>query len=356
MTNNLQILLAEKEKISFSEYMDIILFDKDIGFYESEELFGEKGHFVTSPLVSKHFSHSIGKHFIKLSVFENIIEVGAGDGSLAADLLIFLKSLDRLPKKYYFIERSKRLIKKQKSIIKKNSLEKYLDIYWVSDYMELPDTAFIISNELFDCFPTDIIKYKSNKYKKAYINNEYKIMWEDFSFDLENTAKDLNLPNNLPDNYIFEYSKQQNMFVSDISKVIKKACFLIFDYGYPAKELYLKDRMQGTVTCIKNHQSDFNPLADIGLKDISAFVNYTFLKNIFENNGWIAEAFMNQSNYLLSFDILDDVDINNVDEMNGIKKLIMPNHMGEVFKVLIVKKNIPETGEGIFIKNDIIKL
>ena len=65
---------------------------------------------------------------------------------------------------------------------------------------------------------------------------------------------------------------------------------------------------------------------------------------------------MNQSNYLLSFDILDDVDINNVDEMNAIKKLIMPNNMGEVFKVLIVKKNIPETGENLFIKNDIIKL
>ena len=65
---------------------------------------------------------------------------------------------------------------------------------------------------------------------------------------------------------------------------------------------------------------------------------------------------MNQSNYLLSFDILDDVDIHDVDEMNGIKKLIMPNHMGEVFKVLIVKKNIPETDECLFIKNDIIKL
>jgi SAM-dependent MidA family methyltransferase len=356
MTDNLQILLERNEKISFSEYMNSILFNKDTGLYESEELFGEKGHFVTSPLISKHFANCIGKHFIKLSSLENIIEVGAGNGKLATDLLIYLRSQNKLPKQYYILEKSEKLIDKQKSLIKDNSLEKYIEIHWINDYKELPDNAFIISNELFDCFPTDIIKYANNKYKKAFINYEYKIVWEDFSFDSEYIKRHLGLPKHLPNNYIFEYSTHQSNFIDDISKVIKKAYFLIFDYGYPANELFLADRMQGTITCIKNHRADFNPLVDIGLKDISAFVNYTFLKNIFEKNRWITEAFMSQSNYLLSFDVLEDVDIDNLDDINSVKKLIMPNHMGEIFKALVVRKNISETNESLFIKNDIIKL
>ena len=356
MTNILQTLLNKKEKISFSEYMDIILFDENIGLYESYDLLGKKGHFITSPLVSKRFSDCIGKHFVKLAIYENIVEVGAGDGTLAVDLLIFLKSVDRLPKQYFFLERSKNLVKKQRLIMRKNSLDDYLDIHWINDYEELPNNTFIISNELFDCFPTDIIKYTQDKYKKAYINNQYKIIWDDFSLDSENSAKYLNLPNNLPNNYIFEYSAQQANFINNISKVIENAYFLIFDYGYPSDELYLQDRMQGTISCIKNHKVDFNPLVDIGMKDISAFVNFTFLKNIFENNGWEAEAFINQSSYLLSFDILSEVDIDNIDDINSVKKLIMPNHMGEIFKAFTVKKGNSKTNEGLFIKNDIIKL
>jgi SAM-dependent MidA family methyltransferase len=34
----------------------------------------------------------------------------------------------------------------------------------------------------------------------------------------------------------------------------------------------------------------------------------------------------------------------------------MPNYMGELFKVLIMKKNMDETDKNYFMKNDIIKL
>ena len=166
----------------------------------------------------------------------------------------------------------------------------------------------------------------------------------------------LGLPKDLPQNYIFEYSYGQKCIINDISRVLNKSCFVIFDYGYAASELYLKDRMLGTLTCIKNHITDFNPLSDVGMKDVSAFVNFTYINNVFTSNSWETEAFMNQANYLLSFDILNDIDISNHDEMNDIKKLIMPNLMGELFKVLVMKKNMHKTDKNYFMKNDIIKL
>ena len=352
----LELVLKKKKEISFSDYMEFILFDRDVGLYENEEVLGEKGHFITSPLVSKQFSYCIAKHYIKESTFGNIVELGGGDGSLACDLLLYLKAKKKLPKKYIFFEKSNYLIKKQKSIIIEKSIGDLVDISWISDLDDLPSEAFIISNELFDCIPTDIIKHVNKGYQKAYINDDYEINWREFHFESESAIQYLGLPKDLPQNYIFEYSCSQRNIINDISKVLKRSCFLIFDYGYTSSELYLKDRMLGTLTCIKNHITDFDPLSDDGVKDISAFVNFTYLKNIFCNNSWDVEAFMNQANYLINFDILNETDINNIDEINSVKKLIMPNHMGELFKVLIVKKNIDKSDEDYFMKNDIIKL
>ncbi len=155
---------------------------------------------------------------------------------------------------------------------------------------------------------------------------------------------------------MFEFSPAQYDLISNINRYIDKAYLLIFDYGYSANELYINDRMNGTIACIKNHLSDFNPLEDIGEKDVSSFVNFSYLRNILEHNKWSPYAFMSQANYLLSYDILNDIDIENIGELASIKKLIMPNLMGEIFKVLIAGKNMKNNSNKKFIKNDIMKL
>tara|TARA_Y100000389_G_scaffold165284_1_gene169397 strand:+ start:2149 stop:3231 length:1083 start_codon:yes stop_codon:yes gene_type:complete len=355
----LKLKIKKKGKISFSDYMETILFDKSFGVYENKQVLGEEGHFITSPLVSKYFSHCIAKNYIQVLEAEklyNIVELGAGNADLAVNLILYLKDKKCLPKKYYFLDKSAHLISRQKIAIDNLNIKDSVEFVWTDKYEDLPKEAFVISNELFDCIPTDLIRYKDKCYQKAYINEEFKILWEEFDSFSDNTLTALSLPKKLPDNYVFEFSKGQNTIIDRINKIMHKAYFLIFDYGYSANELYINDRIEGTLTCIKNHLSDFDPLVDVGEKDISAFVNFSYLKNIFENYNWATEAFMSQANYLLSFDILKDIDINNIDELSSIKKLIMPNQMGEIFKVLIVGKNINETFNYNFIKNDIIKL
>ena len=94
LREKLKLRIKEDKNISFSEYMEIILFDKDYGLYEKEPVLGKEGHFITSPLVSKHFSHCIAKNFIKVSNDEKInyiLEFGAGNAELARDLILYLK-------------------------------------------------------------------------------------------------------------------------------------------------------------------------------------------------------------------------------------------------------------------------
>ncbi len=339
--------------------MEIALFDKKFGFYEKKRIFGSDGHFITSPSISKYFSHCIAKNFIhafKDEKLGNIVEIGAGNANLAVTLLNYLKNKKYLPKKYYFLDKSLHLVKKQKEVINNLNLYESVDFIWIDKYEDLPYEAFIITNELFDCIPTDLIRHNNGSYQKAYIDESITLRWQDFDFYSDSSSTLLSLPKNLPNSYVFEFSKEQSNIIDQINKAVHRAIFLIFDYGYSANELYINDRMDGTITCIRDHLSDFNPLSDIGEKDISAFVNFTYLKNLFEKNNWHAKAFMNQANYLLSFDILNDVDINNVNEIGSVKKLIMPNQMGEIFKVLILEKNISKITNYKFIKNDIIKL
>ena len=85
------------------------------------------------------------------------------------DLILYLKKKKCLPKKYYFLEKSFNLTKIQKKVVDALELGESVDFIWINKYEDLPSEAFIITNEFFDCIPTDIIKHKNNLFHKAYV-------------------------------------------------------------------------------------------------------------------------------------------------------------------------------------------
>lgn len=358
LIEKIQEQIAKYSYLTFSEYMELVLFDKS-GVYEKDAVFNENGHFVTSPHISKQFSNTLAKHFAKCSEDNGLVSVldcGGGDATLACDFLLYLKSINKLPQNYYFLEKSKKLKEYQQKIIKENNLDSCSSFTWIETCELAPKSAFIIANEFFDCLPTDIFRYFNNNYYKAVINKDFKIEWLKPKTDDLNYINKLNLPSDLPNNYCFEFSKSQKSFIDLLSSNVEQAEIIIIDYGYSSKEMYLKDRNEGTITCIGNHISDFNPLEDIGDKDISSFVNFSFLNQILLDNNWQCNSFLSQAHYLLSFEILENINYNSPSEINSIKKLIMPNQMGEIFKVLIASKNIENQNIYNLIKNDIRKL
>ena len=122
--------------------MEIILFDKDYGLYEKDQVLGKEGHFITSPLVSKHFSHCIAKNFIRASNDEKInyiLEIGAGNAELARDLILYLEKKKCLPKRYYFLEKSSKLTEIQKKAVDALELGGYVDcLLYTSDAADDP--------------------------------------------------------------------------------------------------------------------------------------------------------------------------------------------------------------------------
>ena len=124
---------------------------------------------------------------------------------------------------------------------------------------------------------------------------------------------------------------------------------LIIDYGYDSNEYYLPDRNKGTLVCIHKHAPNFNPYENIGLQDISSFVNFSHLAHFFRKYNFDVSGYTEQSKFLINLGILDlfeERDYKGGDkiiEMNKLKNLVLSNTMGNIFKVLVITKNFSES-------------
>ena len=148
------------------------------------------------------------------------------------------------------------------------------------------------------------------------------------------------------DGYISELNFNNAKWINSIDQCIESGVLFIVDYGYPSREYFIQDRSDGTLVCIHQHKSNFNPLSNIGDQDISSFVNFSHLKNLSHYTGLTVSGFLPQSAFLINLDILDVYQSKNYSddealiESNKLKNILLPNTMGELFKVLVMQKNI----------------
>tara|TARA_Y100000996_G_C22552895_1_gene654419 strand:+ start:2077 stop:3195 length:1119 start_codon:yes stop_codon:yes gene_type:complete len=338
--------------IPFSVFMEMALFDDKYGYYNSSKVFGEKGDFVTSPVTSSLFGESLANEFINLS--ENhrgmaIIEIGGGDASMAISMIKQLQHKHCLPEEYIIIESSTRLIEKQKEAIKKN-FEYIPDfISWRNNLNNFsPIDGMIIANEFFDVIPTERFEFSNEKFSKLFIttlSNQLKYKWVE-----DNTLISLfkqscnNHEINLPNKYRSEINENYNDWIKKIGSSLIKGIVILIDYGYHAREYYLDDRNRGTLVCVNNHSSNFDPLNNIGNQDISAFVNFSHISNLASEYNLKTLGYLSQASLLINLGILDLYNkktINdNFSELNNLKNILLPNTMGELFKALILSKDI----------------
>ena len=375
MKSPIELYLSKKitseNKIPFSEFMDIALFHKEYGYYTNKpQIFGDKGDFITSPITSSLFGESISNEFVNLNSAEesiSILELGGGDASLAISLLKNLAQIKSLPEKYIILEISNNLIEVQKRKIKEEIPELYELFSWVDNLENQKIKGLIIANEFFDVLPSERFRIRDGKIQNLYIknhNNNLKYEWLPATEILKtelNTAKN-NHSIFFPENYISEINIQYKKWITGLDNCLESGAIFIIDYGYNAKEYFLEERNEGTLVCIYDHKANFDPLSHVGEQDLSTFVNFSHLTNIINETKINVEGYMTQANFLINLGILDlfeNKKYNNdekVIELNRLKNILLPNTMGEIFKVLVLKKNIHNQLKAIKEFNHIHKL
>jgi len=122
---------------------------------------------------------------------------------------------------------------------------------------------------------------------------------------------------------------------------------------------YHPQRNQGTLVCFKQHQANFDYFDNVGIQDMTAFVDFTAVAEAADECGFEVDGYTTQAHFLMSLGIaqmLGDSENNytnyykNTTEM---KKLVMPNEMGEKFKVIALSKSFEEELMGFSFSNQL---
>ena len=119
-----ELIRAEIEaaggSITFARYMELALYAPGLGYYSGgAQKFGAAGDFVTAPEISPLFAQALARQAAQVvrTTQGDVLELGAGTGRLAVELLLELERLDAQPQRYLILEVSAQLRQRQQAAL-----------------------------------------------------------------------------------------------------------------------------------------------------------------------------------------------------------------------------------------------
>jgi SAM-dependent MidA family methyltransferase len=315
--------------ITFRDFMDAVLYHPDFGYYSSERNpIGRQGDFYTSSDLDPVFGKILAERFFSMATelgvspeSFTIVELGAGRGWLARDILQHI----RFP--YCILERSSKMRRRQQE-----SLGGF-DVQWLDD-LPVDLTGCVFSNEFFDALPVHRVVNRDGRLREIYVTEDF----TEVEGDLQ-TAVDAPLA----EGQLADISLDGPHWVQRIAASLRRGYHVAIDYGYLSREFYA--RPAGTLMCYWQHQIVADPYVRIGEQDITAHVNFSDLIAAGDASGLETIAFSNQMDFLIERGILKELEVlarsprsEDIQRLLAIKKLLLPDGMGERFKVLIQRK------------------
>jgi SAM-dependent MidA family methyltransferase len=333
--------------IDFATFMQMALYTPNLGYYAGgAKKFGQGGDFVTAPEISPLFAKTLALQAAQVLTPDdsNILELGAGTGKLAADLLLELKELNNLPDQYFILEVSAYLREIQRETLnKKLSAELFKRVVWLET---LPQsfTGMVLGNEVLDAIPVHLIHHTSQGLQERGVAFENEFIWQDIPLKAGQLYDEVSAYS-LPNCYLTEACPAASALVRSLAEMLEKGVILMLDYGFSAREYYHPQRNQGTLMCHYQHYAHSNPLINIGLQDITAHVNFTQIALTCEPISMRVAGYTNQAQFLINCGILDILqqylphDSQYIKLAAAAQKLLSPAEMGELFKVIALTKN-----------------
>jgi len=342
-----------RSSLPLDKFIELALYDEDTGYYMKKNPFGKEGDFITAPNITRIYSEIIGIWVITFwkSIGSpkkfNLIELGAGNGEM---MKVIIETLKNFPEcfdncNFQIHEKSTFLINKQKQNLETKNVNWVDDIYKVDSY-----PTIFLANEFFDALPIKQFFKKKNDWYERFVNLKAidKAKFEEQITDIKKIENNLNFEISKNQD-IIEYSPISFEYLQAICKIIKKndGGILIIDYGY------LNSKMNETLQAVKNHEYS-NILEDIGNSDLTYNINFNLFEKFVDQFDDLNSIISNQKKFLTSMGIIQRAEIisENIpfskksDLFYRIRRLIDEKQMGELFKVMLIKrkKNKFKTG------------
>jgi SAM-dependent MidA family methyltransferase len=347
---------TQKGWISFAEFMRLALYAPGLGYYSAgSQKFGDSkkggGDFVTAPQISPLFAQTLSNQIAQVLniTHGNILELGAGTGKLAADILLTLVELGSVPAKYFILEVSDHLRQVQLETLQTKLPQDLVQrVEWLT---ELPSSfnGVMIGNEVLDAIPVHIVHVKEGGiYERGIVIEGEEFAWQDEVLS-EPSLLDAVSKLNLPEDYVTEVCPAASGLIASLAHSLQQGIILMIDYGFAAREYYHPQRNQGTLMCHYQHYAHSDPLINVGLQDITAHVDFTSIAHAGVNHGLVLSGFCSQAQFLMNCGILELMSQVSPHDMAryaplaaAAQKLLSPAEMGDLFKVIAFSKNIDE--------------
>jgi SAM-dependent MidA family methyltransferase len=365
--------IRERGPIAFSRYMELCLYDPDLGYYSrNAEQFGKAGDFYTSSDVHAVFGRLLARQFEEMwralgsPAQIEILELGPGRGLFAQDVLDwsekkfpdFFRALH-----YRLVETSPALRKRLQAALErhfaagKTSLSSASLTLRESTTSVVPNNAtlaralalevpiIVFANEFFDALPVDVLSPQG----ELRISEKDGRLLETWNAASPEGVEFLDRYSVHPEaGERIEASLIAQRYISQIAATVKRGFMIAIDYGYTRQE-QLAGRHRGTITAYRQHSVSTNPYQAPGEQDITAHVNFTALTAAAERGGMQIQPLLTQSQFLLGIgehnqfaDAFEECRLpqERAKVALQLKHLITPTGMGESFHVFIASKDI----------------
>ncbi len=339
--------LTKTNNLPLDQFINLALYDKDKGYYMKKNPFGKDGDFITSPNITRLFSEIIAiwtvtfwKSIGSPKKF-NLLELGAGNGEM---MKVIDETLMNFPECYnacsFLIhEKSNFLIKEQKKNLNSKKFS------WLKDIEKINSKPTIfLANEFFDAIPIKQFFKKKDVWFERFVNlnDPKKAEFKEEKINLEKIEKHLNFEISKNQDVI-EYSPDSFRYLRIICELIQKndGGMLLIDYGYA------DSKMHETLQAVNNHKYS-NILENIGDSDITYNINFHSFEKFINQFKEINSIFTNQKKFLTNMGIFQRAEIisknivfsQKADLFYRVRRLTDEKQMGELFKVMLIKKKI----------------
>jgi SAM-dependent MidA family methyltransferase len=128
-------------------------------------------------------------------------------------------------------------------------------------------------------------------------------------------------------------------WIAGVGQCLGQGALLLFDYGLPRAHYYHAQRTDGTLRCYFKQRAHENPFINIGVQDITAWVDFTRVGEAALAAGLEVTGFNTQAAFLLGNGIepmlSEPPDVAGRAKLAGeARRLMLPGEMGESFKVM----------------------
>ena len=335
--------------IPFDRFMHAALYTPGLGYYargdspiglmpSGSQGAGPNGatgsDFVTAPVLSPFFGRALAAQVaqaLRAAQADEVFEFGAGTGALAQQVLDALDGQGARVRRYTIVEVSGALRAQQRQ-----ALARFGERVQWADEMPQAMRGVVLGNEVLDAMPARLLAFDGETWcERGVVWHGEKLCFGDRPTDARPPVAGPFVPGT-----VLETQPQAQAFVTTLAEHLERGLALFIDYGFPEAELYHPQRTGGTLMCHRAHRADGNPLADVGLKDITVHVDFTAVALTAQDAGLTVAGYTSQARFLLNCGIARLLEHATIPERAAAQKLLTEHEMGELFKVIALTRGL----------------